>query len=537
MKWKMLLIACLFSGFAPAAGPATYYGAHLTSFSPWCCRLTVYNPTAKTEWFRLEIRNAAGDISFQQEYYFKGTMTFVFPTAGGVPAQPGEISIPPEEGVFFVETKSPFVKPKIAYRYGNSESLCEFLLPSATACEHLLPHSVQTFFHWTGVAVMNPYHYPIDVSLSALVANGAEAAAASVRIPRHSKYVRLAGDIWPGINTSQISQIRIDSGTSPVPPPMLIAGNNAQTRHVFFNAAARQESPHRDPVLGYLRLITAGFFFQGSLPLETCSQSDEQSLPSSRLDLYPFPHRFSHGYYIMETEVTRKMWQAVRDFFPECPADPTDYNYGALPEAPVQNLTWFEAVLFANLVSRMHNLYPCYYADAPLAKPIDTTNYTSSPVYFDPLADGYRLPTEGEWEYACRAGTMSPFSVWEPALSQAACGSCNIILPELIKVSCSCLNSGGATFAAASLAPNPLGLYDMHGNVSEWCWDWYAPYPSVEVTDYRGPDQYVELIARIHRGGNFLWMPQFMRSSHREKSGPDQRRNYIGFRLVRTALQ
>jgi len=122
---------------------------------------------------------------------------------------------------------------------------------------------------------------------------------------------------------------------------------------------------------------------------------------------------------------------------------------------------------------------------------------------------GYRLPTESEWEYACRAGTTTKYSFGDKITPQVA----NIFESKI-----------GKPVAVGSYKPNEFGLYDMHGNVWEWCEDWYGDYP-------KGPakGEY-----RVLRGGSFFNNDSRARSSFRICSSPTFRFNFSGFRLART---
>jgi len=129
---------------------------------------------------------------------------------------------------------------------------------------------------------------------------------------------------------------------------------------------------------------------------------------------------------------------------------------------------------------------------------------------------GYRLPTEAEWEYACRAGTTTAYSFGDE------------ITPKDANYRGSKI---GKPVAVGCYKPNPFGLYDMHGNVFEWCEDWYGDYPEGTVTDPKGPatGEY-----RVLRGGSFRNDESLARSSVRICTAPTLRYYYIGFRLART---
>jgi len=132
--------------------------------------------------------------------------------------------------------------------------------------------------------------------------------------------------------------------------------------------------------------------------------------------------------------------------------------------------------------------------------------------------NNYRLPTEAEWEYACRAATTTRFS-------SGASDS------DLDRVGWYTSNSGSKTHPVGQKQPNALGLYDMHGNVWEWCSDWYGDYPSGSVTDPRGPSSGSY---RVARGGGWRYNALYCRSALRINDVPSVRISGLGFRLVRS---
>jgi formylglycine-generating enzyme required for sulfatase activity len=145
------------------------------------------------------------------------------------------------------------------------------------------------------------------------------------------------------------------------------------------------------------------------------------------------------------------------------------------------------------------------------------------------LPDGYeyRLPTEAEWEYACRASASKDKSV--PPSTSYCFGDDAGILSDYAWFK---LNSGGRTFPAGKKKPNAWGLYDMHGNVWEWCRDWYdGPYLEIEVKDPKGSDASTDNL-KVLRGGSFMSDANELGSSTRYSLDYKTAKKNIGFRIV-----
>jgi formylglycine-generating enzyme required for sulfatase activity len=137
---------------------------------------------------------------------------------------------------------------------------------------------------------------------------------------------------------------------------------------------------------------------------------------------------------------------------------------------------------------------------------------------------GCRLPTEAEWEYACRAGTYTPFHTGNNLTTSQANYDGNYPYDNNLKG-----EFRNTTSEIGCFSPNGFGLFDMHGNVGEWCSDWYGDYPTTSQTNPTGPETGTK---RVVRGGCWNDKAWFCRSAFRDSSFPGTRSNYIGFRLA-----
>jgi len=208
------------------------------------------------------------------------------------------------------------------------------------------------------------------------------------------------------------------------------------------------------------------------------------------------------GFYMSRFPVTQREWFEVMGKNP---------SYFKGDKLPVETVSWFDAIEYANEKSRRAGLTLAY----TIKK-----GWFGKDVTWNRAANGYRLPTEAEWEFAARGGHGSPGNF-------TYSGSNNID-----EVAWHEGNSAGSTQEVGSKMPNALGLYDMSGNMCEWCWDWFSPYPSVNETDPAGPAA-GEDYTRVARGGSWDDTPDYARSAFRHDEFPDNRYSFLGFRVVR----
>jgi formylglycine-generating enzyme required for sulfatase activity len=261
-------------------------------------------------------------------------------------------------------------------------------------------------------------------------------------------------------------------------------------------AAVSAMAQNRFP--GDFVLIKGGTFTMGSPASEPERGTDETQ------------HRVTVGdFYIAKSSVTQREYsQLVGN-------NPSEFSGDNLP---VENVTWFDAVRFCNALSVREGLTPTY-----------TIN--GETVTWNRAANGYRLPTEAEWEYACRAGTTTPFNIGNNITDREA----NCYNNYGYNNNSSGRVTGGyrgRTSPVNTYAANSWGLFDMHGNVADWCWDWYGEYGTSAQTNPVGP---ATGTLRVNRGGGWNDFPKHIRSAYRAATPPGNGSFNLGFRLVRNA--
>jgi formylglycine-generating enzyme required for sulfatase activity len=236
-------------------------------------------------------------------------------------------------------------------------------------------------------------------------------------------------------------------------------------------------------------VIPAGSFEMGS----KTGRADEKPVHTVWLD----------SFLMDKTEVTQAEWEKLGNI--EAFSNPSNFKGSDLP---VNQVKWGAAANFCNARSKLEGLKPCY----------------NDEIVCDFDADGYRLPTEAEWEYACRAGTTADYSFGNDAR-------------KLGDVGWFADNAGKTTHPVGQKKPNPWGLLDMHGNVAEWCHDVYDKdyYSSGAGRNPRGPAEGKQYVLR---GGSWKSVAEGLRSSYRLGENPGfadacLAPDAIGFRCVR----
>jgi len=245
-------------------------------------------------------------------------------------------------------------------------------------------------------------------------------------------------------------------------------------------------------------LVEKGSFTMG----DTWGDGDSNEKPTHKVT-------FTYDFYMGKYEVT----------FDECDAlceanggsKPRDYGWGR-GQRPVINVSWWDAITYCNWLNEKEDLPKAYDSNGNLLDKDGRITTDPSKVV------GYRLPTEAEWEYAARGGNKSQ--------GYKYAGSDNID-----EVAWYSSNSGGMTQEVGKKAPNELGIYDMSGNVWEWCSDWFGYYSSSAQTN---PYNSAAGSYRVYRGGSWYGDATYTRVADRLYRSPTSTRNFLGFRICRT---
>ncbi len=338
---------------------------------------------------------------------------------------------------------------------------------------------------------------------------------------------------WPLIGTSYVLQTTTNLAT-----PNWVTASNAVT----VNAATVTNSAPA----GYFRLlattnttagmvlIPAGSFTMGNYLFYNSATNDPDISDANPTNIYV------SAFYMDVNLVSYGQWTSVYAY-----ATNHGYNFAhagagknSATNQPVQTVDWFDCVKWCNARSQQAGLTPVYYTDAGYAQ-VFTNGDNGTTVYQNLTTNGYRLPTEAEWEKSARGGVAGNRFPWGNLVSESQANYYGDTVSWSYDSGPNGLNAIGsiggtspATSPVGSFAPNGYGLYDMAGNVFEWCWDWYGtPYGQPTTNNPTGPGP--APFGRMIRGGDWGDGAYDMRCAYRLSSPGNARNSSIGFRCVR----
>ena len=252
-----------------------------------------------------------------------------------------------------------------------------------------------------------------------------------------------------------------------------------------------------------LRRIPTGRFYMGSHDSDEFLRNSER--PQHRVQI-------SKSVFMGVYPVTQEEFLRVMEFNPSISTDN--------PRCPVDGVSWFSAVEFCNKMSDEEGLSRFYELKNPQKR---TSGIIEKSEVVILGGDGYRLPTEDEWEYCCRAGSITPWCFGDQIL-------------DVGLYAWYFDNSDGETQPVGQRKPNSWGLFDMHGNLMEWCNDWFGEFYYQQCVEEEHPPGPEDGVAKVLRGGAWQFGAEATRSAYRNSSNPETTSSVIGFRVCRNTV-
>lgn len=366
---------------------------------------------------------------------------------------------------------------------------------------------------------------------AAIYAGGIYTAQAAIQTPSTpSLSIAITNNLlllyWPSTN-SGVNAV-LQSTTTLNPPNWLSATDTLAAGFGSYTAVSLSNSPSArffrlsliSPASDGMAFVPAGWFTMGD------TLDGESDAAPAKV--------YVSAFYMDTNLMSYSRWQTIYTYATGQGYSFVDAGLGKATNHPVQTVDWFDAVKWCNARSQQAGLTPVYYTDAGL-----TQIYTSGEVspFVNWTANGYRLPTEAEWEKAARGGLAGQRFPWGNTISESQAnyrGDTNDYSYDLGPNGYNASFTNGVfpyTSPVGYFAANDYGLYDMAGNVEEWCWDWWGtPYGQPTANNPTGP---ASGSLRVMRGGYWYVTPDYSRCANRYNYVPGSAFEYFGFRCVR----
>lgn len=383
-----------------------------------------------------------------------------------------------------------------------------------------LPTEAEWEFAARGASMDNGFRYAGSNNWSDVAVNGASTQPSGSKMSNDLGIYDMSGNVAEWVwdrygdypSFSLCDPLGVASGTARI----VRGGSFEQATGVAVSGRGEAEPGTQNPTVGFRIARTASRMVRVAGGTFTMGCTAEQE-PDCQNDESP-PHTVTlDDFFLSRNEVTQSEWaNLVPEYTPL-------YNRGEGPDYPTYRISWYDAVTFCNRLSLSQGLSPAYFFDADHTMVFDSLvgdQLAYVDIFWDKESNGYRLPTEAEWEFAARGGVPGQVTLYSGSNT-------------LSEVAWHAGNSNVSSQPVGGKAPNELGLFDMTGNIYEWCWDWYDSdyYESSPVDN---PTGVMSSTVRSIRGGSWNTTADGSRLANRLNFLPGARRTTFAFRVARS---
>jgi len=346
--------------------------------------------------------------------------------------------------------------------------------------------------------------------------------------------IKITYDVAPGSTCTTALQASLDGEDITIPPEAIIVASSQLGPGMSGSGLTIQVDASKVPALKNLftknlrfKVVASNSATDGFalIPAGNFQMGDATGVGGS--DELPIHTVYVSEFYMAKHEVTKALWDEVRTWGLANGYTDLSTGDGKAANHPVYSVNWWDVVKWCNARSERDGLTPCYTVSEATYK---TGN--SNVVVCNWSANGYRLPTEAEWEKAARGGLSGQNFPWGNTISH---NQANYFSHDFYSYDVSLTRGYHPDYTAGdffytspvgSFAPNGYGLYDMAGNIFEWCWDWHGSYAAGSQADPRGPSSGT---GRVQRGGGWYFLAINCRVAFRASDTPGSTITYYGF--------